>query len=113
MLIENFLLSIDIILGSAIWFSLSLLGVGLFFSFYLGLPQIRFFKHSWSVLFKKEKGGEALGETSHFQALSMALSGTVGTGNIAGVGLAIYLGGPAAIFLDDYVGFCRHDHEIS
>jgi Na+/alanine symporter len=39
-----------------------------------------------------------VGDTSHFQALATALSGTVGTGNIAGVALAIHLGGPAALF---------------
>ena len=38
------------------------------------------------------------GDTSHFQALATALSGTVGTGNIAGVAFAIHLGGPAALF---------------
>ena len=38
------------------------------------------------------------GDTTHFQALATALSGTVGTGNIGGVAFAIYLGGPAALF---------------
>ena len=91
-------MSIDALLGSAPWFPFALLGVGLFFTVYLGFPQIKLFKHAWSVMFDPEKESKASGETSHFQAMSMALSGTIGTGNIGGVGLAIYLGGPAAIF---------------
>ena len=99
--VNNFLVSIDSFIGSAPWFPFYLLGIGLFFTIYLGFPQIRFFRHAWGVLFGKDKEFEehkAHGETSHFQAMSMALSGTIGTGNIGGVGLAIYLGGPAAIF---------------
>ena len=99
--VNNFLLSIDSLIGSAPWFPFVLLGIGLFFTVYLKFPQIRFFKHAWGVLLGKDKEFEehkASGETSHFQAMSMALSGTIGTGNIGGVGLAIYLGGPAAIF---------------
>ncbi len=99
--VNNFLVSIDSFIGSAPWFPFYLLGIGLFFTIYLKAPQIRFFRHAWSVLFGKDKEFEehkAQGETSHFQAMSMALSGTIGTGNIGGVGLAIYLGGPAAIF---------------
>jgi AGCS family alanine or glycine:cation symporter len=94
--LSDALLSIDALIGSAPWFPFVLLGIGLFFTIYLKFPQIRYFRHAWSVLFgPKEKGD---GETSHFGAMSMALSGTIGTGNIGGVGLAIYLGGPAAIF---------------
>lgn len=96
--LNNFLVSIDQLIGSAPWFPFVLLGIGLFFTIYLKFPQIRFFKHAWSVLFDPEAKSKASGETSHFQAMSMALSGTVGTGNIGGVGLAVYLGGPAAIF---------------
>lgn len=99
--VNNFLLSIDALIGSAPWFPFVLLGIGFFFTVYLKFPQIRFFKHAWRVLLGKDKEFEdhkAKGETSHFQAMSMALSGTIGTGNIGGVGLAIYLGGPAAIF---------------
>lgn len=99
--LNDFLISIDSFLGSAPWFPYYLLGIGLFFTIYLKFPQIRFFKHAWGVLLGKDKEFEdhkADGETSHFQAMSMALSGTIGTGNMGGVALAIYLGGPAAIF---------------
>tara|TARA_R110001592_G_scaffold105154_4_gene295767 strand:+ start:6589 stop:8238 length:1650 start_codon:yes stop_codon:yes gene_type:complete len=95
---NSFILTIDSYLGSSAWFPFVLLGVGLFFTVYLGFPQLRYFKHAWTVLRGKKSESKELGETSHFQALSTALSGTVGTGNIGGVGLAIFLGGPAALF---------------
>ena len=95
--LNNILIIIDSYLGSAFWFPFLLLGGGLFFTIYLRFPQIRFFKRAWGTLLGK-RDKDAVGETSHFQALSTALSGTVGTGNIAGVGFAIFLGGPAALF---------------
>jgi AGCS family alanine or glycine:cation symporter len=96
--INNFLLLLDSYLGSAAYFPYILLGVGIFFTLYLGFPQVRFFGHAWKVVTGKFTKKGAQGDTSHFQALSTALSGTVGTGNIGGVALAIFLGGPAAIF---------------
>ncbi len=84
--------------GGAVYFPFLLLGVGLFFTIYLGFPQIRYFRHAWSVLLGKHSSEDDPGDTTHFQALSTALSGTVGTGNIGGVAFAIYLGGPAALF---------------
>ncbi len=95
---ESFIELLDSFLGSAFYFPFLLLGVGVFFTFYLGFPQIRYFKHAWGVLRGRHTGDDAPGDTSHFQALSTALSGTVGTGNIGGVAFAIYLGGPAALF---------------
>ena len=80
------------------WFPAFLIGSGIFFTFYLGFPQIRFFKHGWRVLSGKYVKKDTKGETTPFQALTTALSGTVGTGNIGGVALAIFLGGPAALF---------------
>jgi len=74
------------------------LGTGLFFTFYLRFPQFRYLRHSLRIVTGKfDKEGDE-GDTTHFQALATALSGTVGTGNIAGVALAIHLGGPAALF---------------
>ena len=95
---NEFLSFLDGLLGASWYFPWLLLGVGLFFTFYLGFPQIRFFKRAWSTLRGHYTSHAAVGDTSHFQALSMALSGTVGTGNIGGVALALHLGGPAALF---------------
>jgi len=94
----NLLNTLDGLLGAAFYFPFLLLGVGLFFTVYLGFPQIRFFGHAWKVLTGKYESDDMEGDTSHFQALSTALSGTVGTGNIGGVAFALYLGGPAALF---------------
>ena len=96
--LNDFLAGIEIYLGGSNWFTLLLLLTGIFFTIYLKFPQIRFFKHALKVVRGKyDKPGEK-GDASHFQALATALSGTVGTGNIAGVAFAIYLGGPAALF---------------
>ncbi len=96
--LSEFLLYIDSFLGSSQWFIYLLLGTGLFFTIYLGFPQVRFLRRAIGITTGRyDKSGER-GDTSHFGALSTALSGTVGTGNIAGVALAIHLGGPAALF---------------
>ena len=94
----SFLTMLDGFLGGAFWFPYVLLGVGLFFTVYLKFPQIRFFKHAWQVVTGKFDKESDPGDTTHFRALTTALSGTVGTGNISGVAFAIFLGGPAALF---------------
>ena len=80
------------------WFPAFLIGSGIFFTVYLGFPQIKYFRHGWRILSGKYVKEDTKGETTPFQALTTALSGTIGTGNIGGVALAIFLGGPAAIF---------------
>ena len=94
----GFLNLLDGLLGSAQYFPFVLLGTGLFLTVYLKFPQIRFFNHAWRIVRGKYDKPDAQGDATHFQALSTAISGTVGTGNIGGVALAIYLGGPAALF---------------
>lgn len=96
--INEFLIWMDSYLGSAGFFPILLLGTGIVYSLYLGFPQIRYFKHATRILRGKYSKDNAPGDTTHFQALTTALSGTVGTGNIGGVALAIFLGGPAALF---------------
>ncbi|MEO7990836.1 MAG: sodium:alanine symporter family protein [Chryseolinea sp.] len=96
--LNDFLLLIDGYIGSADWFVYLLLGTGIFFTIYLKFPQLRFFAHAIRIVRGKYDKSTDVGDTSHFQALTTALSGTVGTGNIAGVALAIHLGGPAALF---------------
>ena len=96
--LNDFLSVIDSFIGGSQWFVFLLLGTGLFFTLYLKFPQFRYLRHSFRIVLGKfDKDGD-VGDTSHFQALTTALSGTVGTGNIAGVALAIHLGGPAALF---------------
>ena len=96
--INSFLLGLNDYLGGHWWFVYFLLFTGIFFTVYLKFPQIRYFRHAVKIVKGKFDRKEDIGDTSHFQALTTALSGTVGTGNIAGVALAIHLGGPAALF---------------
>ncbi len=114
--INGFLLWTDQFLGGHEWFVFFLLGTGLFFTIYLGFPQIRYFRHALSIVRGKyDKSGD-IGDTSHFQALATALSGTVGTGNIAGVALAIHLGGPSALFwmlMTAALGMCTKFVEVT
>lgn len=76
-----------------------------FFTVWLGLPQLRFFGHGLAVASGKYHDPTAPGHSSHFAALSTALSGTVGLGNIAGVAVAITAGGPGAAFWMFIIGF--------
>jgi AGCS family alanine or glycine:cation symporter len=85
-----------------------LIGVGIFFTFRLGFIQIRHFGHMFSVLRNSRKSDSA--GISSFQALVPAC-GPRGTGNLAGVAVAIYLGGPGAIF-DVADRFHRHGHRL-
>ncbi|MFK7843240.1 MAG: alanine/glycine:cation symporter family protein [Sphingorhabdus sp.] len=70
----------------------------IFFTVYLGFINIRGFKHAINIVRGKFHDQEHDGEISHFQALTAAVSGTVGIGNIAGVAITVSLGGPGAIF---------------
>ncbi|MDY6978512.1 MAG: sodium:alanine symporter family protein [Pseudomonadota bacterium] len=75
-----------------------LVGTGLYLTIRLRFVQIRGFKHSWQIIRGTYDKPLDPGEVTHFQALSTALSATVGTGNIAGVATAIAFGGPGAVF---------------
>ena len=68
------------------------------FTVYFGFIQFRGFKHSIELVRGDYLDPKDAGEVTPFQALATALSGTVGLGNIAGVGVAVYLGGPGATF---------------
>ena len=95
---NEFLLLLDGYLSGSWWFPAFLIGIGIFFTGYLGFPQFRFFAHGWRIVTGKYEKEDTKGETSPFEALTTAMSGAVGTGNIGGVALAIWIGGPAAIF---------------
>ena len=92
-----------------------LVGSGILFTVYFGFPQIRFFKHAMEIISGKYDNPDDKGEISHFQALCSALSATVGLGNIAGVAVAISLGGPGAIFwlwVAGFIGMCTKFTEV-
>ncbi len=77
---------------------IALIGTGLYLTFYLGFIQLRRLGHGFAVTSGKYDDPEEPGDVSHFQALTTALSATVGIGNIAGVAIAIHFGGPGALF---------------
>jgi len=98
---DNFTSVLDVISGW-VWLIMMfpLLGIGLYLTIGLKGMSIRRLPEALGVLFSKDAGDNAPGdgEISPFKALMTALSATVGTGNIAGVATAIFLGGPGAIF---------------
>ena len=69
-----------------------------FFTLYMRFVNVRMFRHAIACVRGKYSDPSDVGEVSHFQALSSALSATVGLGNIAGVAIAVSLGGPGATF---------------
>lgn len=75
-----------------------LAGTGILLSIYLKGVQFKYLKHIWHILRGKFDNPNEPGQITHFQALCTALSATVGLGNIAGVAVAIKLGGPGAVF---------------
>ena len=82
-----------------------LLGGALFFTIRMRFVNIRMFKHAIDLVCGKYDDQKQIGEVTHFQALTTALSATVGLGNIAGVAIAIGTGGPGATFWMILVGF--------
>ena len=92
-----------------------LVGSGVLFTLYFGFPQLRFFKHAIEIIMGKYDDPKDKGEISHFQALCAALSATVGLGNIAGVAVAISIGGPGAVFwlwVAGFIGMCTKFTEV-
>ncbi len=82
-----------------------LVPTGIYFTIKYRFLQVTHFRHAIRLVAGKYSKKEDTGDVSHFKALTTALSGTVGTGNIVGVSLAIYLGGPGAIFWLWVTGF--------
>ncbi len=82
-----------------------LIAGAIFFTLRFGFINIRAFKHAWVVTTGHYDNPDDPGEVTHFQALSSALSATVGLGNIAGVAVAVAVGGPGAIFWMVVAGF--------
>ncbi len=82
-----------------------LVPTGIYFTLKYRFLQVTYLRHALKLVAGKYNKKEDTGDVSHFKALTTALSGTVGTGNIVGVSLAIYLGGPGAIFWLWVTGF--------
>lgn len=80
------------------WLLVLLLGGGVYFFLYSRLLPFRHFTHAVRILLGRYDNPDDTGQISHFQALSSALAGTVGMGNIGGVAIAIQTGGPGAVF---------------
>jgi alanine or glycine:cation symporter, AGCS family len=89
--------------GIILWLAVPMV----FFTFWLGLPQLRAFGHALRLVGGGGHGAKAdtPGAVSHFAALATAVSGTVGLGNIAGVAVAVSVGGPGAAFWMMVIGF--------
>lgn len=75
-----------------------LVGGGIFFALYSRFSPYKYFGHSIELLRGKYDNPNDPGDINHFQALSSALAATVGLGNISGVAVAIFMGGPGAVF---------------
>ena len=84
---------------------ITLLIGALVFTFYFNFINIRGFRHSIDIIKGKYDNPEDTGQISHFQALTSALSATIGLGNIAGVAVAVSLGGPGAVFWMVFIAF--------
>lgn len=80
------------------WLVVLLLGTSIYITFRMGWINVRYFKHALDVLRGRFDNPKDEGDINHFQALTTALSATVGIGNIAGVATAIHYGGPGTIF---------------
>ena len=108
--IENAIRPITNALSEFIFFSVKIAGTdvplivvwliigAVFFTGYLGFINLRGFKHAIDIVRGKHDDPNHKGEISHFQALTAAVSGTVGIGNIAGVAVSVSIGGAGAIF---------------
>jgi AGCS family alanine or glycine:cation symporter len=95
--IENTLISFgDLAWGP--WLVILILGSGLYFVILSRFIPFRYLAHSVDLLRGRYDSESGPGDITHFQALSSALAGTIGMGNIAGVAVAISVGGPGAVF---------------
>ena len=115
--INDFVQPITDMLSSFIFFSVPVMGADLplivlwlifaatFFSFYMGFINLRGFKHAIDIVRGKFSDPKDTGEITHFQALTAAVSGTVGIGNIGAVAITVSIGGPGAIFWVILAGF--------
>ena len=95
-LLEHFISFMNSLLSPVL--VIGLLSAGLILTVRLGFIQFRRLGHGFAVATGKYDDPDEPGDVTHFQALTTALSATVGIGNIAGVAIAIHIGGPGALF---------------
>lgn len=115
--VETWFAPLTAVLKSVVFFEINLFGqqaplivlwlvaAAAFFTVYMGFINIRGFGHALRIVRGDYSDPKADGEISHFQAVSTAISGTVGIGNIGGVAVAIGIGGPGAAFWMMLAGF--------
>jgi AGCS family alanine or glycine:cation symporter len=97
----EFLSELIIKISDGIWGTpilILLLGGGFYFLVYSRLAPLLYFGHAIKILTGKYDNPDEPGQLKHYQALSTALAGTIGMGNVSGVAVAITMGGPGAIF---------------
>lgn len=93
-----------------------LVGTGVYLTFLLGLPQLRYFFPALVEVFSFREKGEADKSISSFAAMTTALAATVGTGNVAGVATALHMGGPGALvwmLISAFFGMCTKFSEVT
>ena len=115
--INSVLSPISDIVAGTVFYSFSIAGADIkiivlwliagavFCTFYFNFINLTFFKHALDLVRGKYDNPDDTGEVTHFQALATAISGTVGLGNIAGVAVAVTIGGPGATFWMILAGF--------
>ncbi|MBH87969.1 MAG: alanine glycine permease [Pelagibacterales bacterium] len=115
--IDKWLAPISDFIVSKVFYSINIAGAdiklivlwliagSIFCTFYFNFINLKMFKHALDLVRGRYDKADSKGEVSHFQALSTAISGTVGLGNIAGVAVAVAVGGPGATFWMILAGF--------
>lgn len=94
-IIEGYITALNALVWD--WYMLlAILATGLYLTIRIAAKSLLAIPLAWSLLFQKHSSRE--GDISHFQALMTSMSATIGTGNIAGVATAVFLGGPGALF---------------
>ena len=116
--LNNYVVQIGISIGGeqVPFMVILLLGTGFYLTLRTGFIQIRQLGHGFATTSGKYDDPDDPGDVSHFQALTTALSATVGIGNIAGVAIAIHWGGPGALFwmwMTAFVGMATKYSEVT
>ena len=113
------IMRINGVVNSFVWGApvlILLMGTGIYLTFLLGLPQLRYFFASLAEVFSFRKKGDSDKSISSFAAMATAMAATVGTGNVAGVATALHLAGPGALvwmLISALFGMCTKFSEVT